>query len=246
MVTQSPTFHFQSVIDDFLALKNFSGPHRAALSNLVHERAAALFEHPDIRYMPTFKSLDLLAEMVNLAAEIDQSPQLRANEATSLLRASISDNAPLIRQFILDAALERARYEPMMLSGAHDIPHRDLALRKRWRAMLDAHQELQPLPPEWCETLTHAAEAVITAESFHHFRQGPLMQLFAEMLQTARQLQQEQAPLDALEHALSKASPLWKRYALKATRYGEKPTDTPGTLPAESRVPTPPESPHIH
>lgn len=239
MVALTPELNFQTVIDEFFALKPMTGPHAAALQKQVCERAAEIFANPDLRYMPAFKILDLLAEMVNIATATAAEPQLRAHEATALLRASLSDNTPLIREFVLDAAIERARYEPMMLTPdpAQDIPHRDLALRKRWQAMLATHQSLDPLPNDWHAALTIAVDAVIAAEQFHSFRQGPLLQLFAEMLDTARHLHFEQASLSALTIAVGPASMLWKRYALKAARYAEKPVDAPGTLPAESRIP---------
>lgn len=247
MVSLSPDYNFAGVVDEFFALKTLTGPHADLLKKQVRDRAAELLAIPDVRYMPAFKILDLLAAMVNIATGVAEEPQLRAHEAAALLRANLSDNAPLVRQFVLDAALERARYEPMMITGnaTQDISHRDLALRKRWEAMLAAHQSLEPLPAEWETAITGAIEHVITAEAFHEFRQGPLMQLFAEMLQTARHLHRENATLAQLEHALGSDAPLWKRYALKAGRYGEKHEDD-SNLPPESRVPTPPSSSHIH
>ncbi len=137
----------------------------------------------------------------------------------------------------------------MMVAGdpQQEIPHRDLALRKRWQAMLATHRELEPLPEDWEPVLTSAVESVITAEQFHSFRQGPLLQLFAEMLSVARHLQLEHASLTALTLAIGPTASLWKRYALKATRYTEKTADAPGTLPTESRIPgEPPASPRVH
>lgn len=246
MVAQLPDVNFISVVDDFFALKTLSGPHAAALKTQVRDRAAELLDTPDTRYMPAFKILDLLAAMVNIASEVAAEPQLRAHEATALLRANLADAAPLVRQFLLDAALERARYEPMMLLESEDIPHRDLALRKRWAAMLSTHQSFAPLPPDWESALGRAVESVITAEAFHAYRQGPLLQLFAEMLQTARHLHREQASMAQLEAAIGPNAPLWKRYALKATRYEEKPDNGSSSLRPEARVPTPPASPHVH
>jgi len=246
MVSLTPNFNFASVVDDFFALKTPQGPHIELLHQQVRTRAEELLANPDTRYMPAFKILDLLAVMVNTATDVAAESQLRAHEATALLRANLADNAPIIRQFVLDAALERARYEPMMIVESEDISHRDLALHKRWEAMLSAHQALEPLPADWETTIGHGVATIIAAPDFHAFRQGPLMQLFAEMLQTARHLHRESASLAQLEAALGPDAPLWKRYALKATRYGEKHSASDGTLPPESRIPTPPNSPQMH
>jgi hypothetical protein len=241
MVSQNPDFNFHSVIDEFFAVKPPTGPHADLLRQLVRARAQELFANPDVRYMPAFKILDLLAAMVNIATAVAEESQLRPQEAAALVREALSDRSASVRQFVLDAALERARYEPMMIVGEQEeLSHRDLALQKRWAAMLQAHQALEPLPEGWVEILTQAVDTVIAAEEFHAFRQGPLLQLFAEMLQTARHLQREGGALAQLETALDPNAPLWKRYALKVARYGEKPDDSPGTLPPESRIPQPP------
>ncbi len=245
MVSLSHEYNFSGVVEEFFALKTLHGPHAELLQKQVRERAAELLGNPDTRYMPAFKILDLLAVMVNTATDVADEPQLRAHEATALLRANLADSTPLVKQFVLDAALERARYEPMMIVESDDISHRDAALHKRWDAMLAAHQELEPLPAEWETEISAAVASVMKAEAFHEFRQGPLLQLFAEMLTTARKLHREKATLKRLREALGPDAPLWKRYALKATRYGEKPDDE-SSLPAESRVPTPPNSPRMH
>ena len=246
MVSQSPDYPFARIVDDFFSLKTLTGPHADLLKSQVRDRAAELLGTPDTRYMPAFKILDLLAAMVNIASEVAAEPQLRVHEATALLRSNLSDNAPLVRQFALDAALERARYEPMMLAESGELSHRDAALHKRWEAMLSAHQSHQPLPAEWETSITRSVESVMAAEAFHAYRQGPLLQLFAEMLQTARHLYHEQASLAQLEAALGPDAPLWKRYALKAARYEQKRSDDASTLPSEQRIPTPPASPQVH
>jgi hypothetical protein len=142
MVALSEQYNFASVIDEFVTLKSFTGPHGDFLRERMRRRALDLLAHPDIRYMPAFKLLDLLAEMVNTASAIAEEPQLRRNEAQALLDSHISNNAPLIAQFMLEAALERARYEPMMLEAADTdaMAYRNLTLTKRWQAMLAAHQ----------------------------------------------------------------------------------------------------------
>lgn len=243
MVALSEQYNFASVIDEFIALKSFPTPNGDALRERMRKRALEILGHPDIRYMPAFKLLDLLAEMVNTAAEIAAEPQLRRNEAQALLDSHMSDTAPLIAHFILEAALERARYEPMMVeaAGADALAYRNLMLSKRWQAMLAAHQAHAPLPAEWAQAVEHAVLQVISAAAFTEYRVGPLLQFFAEMLATARQLHETAAPLAQLNDHLGEHSPLWKRYALKNARYREHaPTDPHADhrdLPAQSRIP---------
>jgi len=190
----------------------------------VRARALALLEKPDVRYMPTFKVLDLLAAVTNIAAAVAEAPQLRPNEAEALLRESLADTAPLVGHFLLEAALERARYEPLMLdTRIHDAAlERELVLTRRWAAMRATHQEKSQLPDDWMDTVDEAVDLALDAEEFRRFRQGPLLQLFAEMLGLARKLHQQGEPLSALTHAIAEDGTLWRRYALKSARYGEK------------------------
>lgn len=243
MVALSEQYNFASVIDEFMALKSFTGPNGIFLRDRIRRRALEILAHPDIRYMPAFKLLDLVAEMVNTASAIADEPQLRRNEAQALLDSHTSDTAPLISQFILEAALERARYEPMILdaSGADALAYRNLALTKRWEAMLAAHQAHSRLPEDWTQDVSNAVMQVISASVFAEYRVGPLLQLFAEMLATARQLHETVTPLDQLAAHIGEQSPLWKRYALKTARYREHASSDPHEdhrdLPAQSRIP---------
>lgn len=246
MVALSEQYNFASVIDEFVTLKSFTGPHGDFLRERMRRRALDLLAHPDIRYMPAFKLLDLLAEMVNTASAIAEEPQLRRNEAQALLDSHISNNAPLIAQFMLEAALERARYEPMMLEAADTdaMAYRNLTLTKRWQAMLAAHQAHSQLPEEWAQTVSNHVGSAISAPVFAEYRVGPLLQLFAEMLATARQFHETLTPLDQLGAHIGELSPLWKRYALKNARYREQTSTDPyeeeRDLPAQSRIPTAP------
>lgn len=221
MVETAGTYNFIGIAEEFIALKPFSGPHADHLRDLIRTRAREVLAHPDIRYMPAFKILDLLAEMINAASAIAGETQLRKTEATALLHSEISDNAPLIRHFLLEAALERARYEPMMLdaSGTDAASYRNLALRKRWEAMRAAHQSLHQLNDDWLRVVDHAVKNAITATSFSEYRTGPLLQFFAEMLQIARQYAEIDKSLAELVSALGSNGALWKRYALKSARF---------------------------
>lgn len=246
MVALSEQYNFASVIDEFVALKPFTGPHGDFLRERMRRRANDILAHPDIRYMPAFKLLDLLAEMVNTCSAIAEEPQLRRNEAQALLDSHISATAPLIAQFMLEAALERARYEPMMLEAqdADALAYRNLTLTKRWQAMLAAHQAHYALPEEWAQAVSNQVVMAIAAPVFSEYRVGPLLQLFAEMLATGRQFHETHTPLDQLAAHIGEQSPLWKRYALKNARYREQasadPYEEDRDLPAQSRIPATP------
>jgi hypothetical protein len=223
MVSTAATYDFSTVIDGFFASKQIRGPHRALITATIRERALNLLSHEDVRYMPAFKILDMLAALVTIGVAIADASQLRPVEMRALLRESLSDGTSLIRQFMLEAALERARYEPLMLPDAPStISERDIILQRRWAAMRAAHQEKAQLPDEWMDAIDTAVEHALTAPDFQRFRQGPLLQLFAEMLSMGRKLHQQHAPLVTLVDALTDTGPLWRRYALKTARFSEK------------------------
>lgn len=225
MVNTASSYDFAALVDGFLAQKKLAkGRHGELIHTTIRRRALDLLEKPDVRYMPAFKILDLLAALANIGGAIADAPQLRPSEIQALLRESMSETAPLIHQFLLDAAIERARYEPLMLEVRASDPsgERDLILNRRWSAMRTAQQEKAKLPDAWMDAVDHAVLTVLTADDFRHFRQGPILQLAAEMLALARKLHQQNAPLTALTDALKSDGALWRRYALKSARYAEK------------------------
>lgn len=223
MVETVSAYDFATVIDGFFTSKKIEGRHAHLITAMVRSRALSLLGEADVRYMPAFKILDMLAALVNIAGAVAEAPQLRPNEVQALLRESLSDSAPLVRQFMLEAALERARYEPLMLPSITDTTsERDLVLQRRWAAMRAAHQEKTQLPDAWIDTVDTAVEHALQAHDFRQFRKGPLLQLFAEMLGLARKLSLRGEPREALAEALSEDGTLWRRYALKSARYGEK------------------------
>ncbi len=229
MVNTVNASEFSALIAGLFEQKKLGGPHSAIITATIRERALTLLSHGDVRYMPAFKILDLLAAFVNMGAAMAEANQLRANEIHALLRESLSDTTPLIREFMLEAALERARYEPLMLQTANKThaSERQVILDRRWAAMRAAHQENAPLPDAWMEVLDITVDRARDAEDFSHFRHGPLLQMFAEMLALARNLHQQGAALTALETALTPGSALWRRYALKSSRYREKTANAP-------------------
>ena len=224
MVSTAFTYDFTAIIDGFFSRKKIRGVHSAIITASVRDRAMTLLSHADVRYMPAFKILDMLAALVNIAGAIMDAPQLRPNEVKVLLRESFSDSTPLIRQFMLEAALERARYEPLMLASpaSEAAAERDLILQRRWAAMRAAHQEKAQLPDDWMDAIDTAVEHAMAVKDFQRFRQGPLLQMFAEMLAIARKFRQQAESLDALEFAISDSGALWRRYALKTARFSEK------------------------
>ncbi len=236
MVDHASTYDFVAIIDGFFAKKKVEGRHAPLITASVRARALSILATPDIRYMPAFKILDMLAAMVNIAAAIAEAPQLRPAEAQLLLRESLSESSPLVRQFMLEASLERARYEPMMLID--HVPgltcERDRLLQLRWAAMRAAHQERAKLPDRWMDAINSAVEHALNAKDFQKFRQGPLLQLFAEMLAKARSLHHAGEPLHALAACLSENGALWRRYALKTARYAERSTPSARPLPNTS------------
>jgi hypothetical protein len=243
MVSTGLSHPFTTIIDEFFALKHISGRHGEMLRSMVRTRADSLLSHPDARYMPAFKILELLAALVDIAAAIASEPQLRPNEAQALMRESLSDGTPLVHQFLLEAALERVRYEPIMLAErpSNQENERAMVLQLRWAAMRAAHQEKASLPETWIDIVDAAAEQALTSPAFRYYRQGPLLQLLAEMLAKARSLHQSHADIAQLAAALAEDGPLWRRYVLKARRFRE---DAP-TPPAQ-RFNQPPANHRLH
>ena len=88
--------------------------------------------------------------------------------------------------------------------------------------MRAAHQDRVRLPDTWIETVDTAVEHALSSPDFAQFRPGPLLQLFAEMLERARKLYAMGESIEALRAALGERSPLWRRYALKSARYAMK------------------------
>lgn len=225
MVSTAATYDFSTIIDGFFASKKIRGPHSALITATIRERSLNLLSHEDVRYMPAFKILDLLAALVTMGVAMAEATQLRPIEVRALLRESLSDGTSLIRQFMLEAALERARYEPLMLPEAPTAAsERDIILQRRWAAMRAAHQEKAQLPDDWMDAIDSAVELALTSNDFLRFRQGPLLQLFAEMLSVGRKLHHQRGSLLTLVDALADTGPLWRRYALKTARFSERTT----------------------
>ncbi|MDX2095179.1 MAG: hypothetical protein SFW64_04490 [Alphaproteobacteria bacterium] len=241
MVSTVSAYDFSAVLDGLLARREIRGPHATMIASVTRERALALLCLPDVRYMPAFKILDMLTAMVAIAAAIAEATQLRVGEVRALLRESLGDDTKLIRHFMLEAALERARYEPLMMDArtADAQLRREIILQRRWAAMRTAHQEKAALPEAWMDSVEAAVACALAADDFRRFRQGPLLQMFAEMLALARKMHQQGEPLAALAAALAQGGTLWRRYALKTARYRE-----PSAPVADIRALRPPHTIH--
>lgn len=190
----------------------------------LHQHIFNFVDDPLTGYMPSHKWLEFIAGCVEHAVTIASEPQLRANEARAMLKQVIGHDTPLYRQFKLEAALERARYEPVMLQdgGGNSTQKRDLLLNKRWHAMKLAQQEHAPLPVAMLDILDHAVDSAIQAPCFANYRIGPMLQFFAEMLQIARQLHHNGQASNLLADKIMESSTLWRRYALKSERFKEE------------------------
>lgn len=228
MVTQHSAYDFSAILDGLIARRKIQGPHAAIIVATMRERCADLLSLSDVRYMPAFKILDLLGAMIEIAAAIAQATQLRPNEVRALLRESFCDDTALMRQFMLEAALERARYEPIMLEANTQNPAhaRSTLLTRRWLAMRTAHQEKFTLPDDWLEAVDTAAYRAMNAADFSEYRLGPVLQMLAEMLALSRKTYQQHGNIEHLASALSPQGAIWRRYALKAKRYGVAATPT--------------------
>jgi len=192
------------------------------MSHYLHARVGSLLDHPDSAYLPSFKCMDFVATCANMALSIAAEPQLRPQEALGLLKSLLADDAEIVRRFRLEAALERARYEPMMLheSDLYNVAnHRNAILHKRWLAMREAQQALVAIGEPYLREVDKAVSRVLDSDAFKEYRMGPLMQLFAEMLHTARLASYQSEAPELLAKELQPSGKLWRSYALKSRRF---------------------------
>jgi hypothetical protein len=217
--------HFYAQVTDSGAIL-FAGCHDAA-------RAAArdILSAADLRYIAGHKVTELMANIVNLAASISAEGWLSDKQAMVNFRECTRLGSPLTAQFLTAAAMEKARYEPIMLTQAAQTPlaERNALLRIRLTRMLQARQAYAPLPDAYLHILQAATERVLNASCFATYRPGPLLQFVDEMIQLADQIHAQ--PFDmlqgcaALSDALKEEGRLWKLFRFKATRFQAKPSD---------------------
>lgn len=180
-----------------------------------------------IRYLPRHKWLEFVAGCVEEMGHIAKSTQLHPHEARAMLSQAIGENSLSFQKFQLEAALEQARYEPIMLleDVKDEISQRKILLQKRWEKMKAAQQAHAPLPQEMMQTLNQTVENAIQADCFANYRTGPMLQFFAEMLHIAYNLNAEGQAFHDLQDELSPNANLWRRHMLKSGRFAQEEED---------------------
>lgn len=225
--------------DDFMAILNgfFNRLHESGAVlfpdcyDAVCESANRLLSHPDAHYMPDYKLTELMANLVNVAASISSEGWLSPEESLQQFRSCSGLDSQLALEFLANARMERARYEPIMLAERFESPRseRNAILRMRLKRMLAARQTYDPLPGSFVRAIRIAGQRAIQAPCFATYRIGPMMQFFADMITQADQIADttydEFAGIAALNHVLREEGNLWKLYRHKAPRFSAKPGD---------------------
>lgn len=216
-------YNYQSVLDSFFDASDISSDAVAHLKPLAESCARMALLNPDVTYMPAFKVLDFLSSIVKYTLSIASEPHLRHQEAYAMLSQLLKPDSALCQHFIFEAALERIRYEPVML--VHKFPS---ALEKRNAALmvrLTRMVALYDAAPDFSDHMHHAimdyASQAIASSDFAAYRAGPMCQLFAEMLQTI----EASGNQESYENLLGPNSTLWRRFRLKSQRFSANPND---------------------
>jgi hypothetical protein len=198
---------------------------------IVTETAKSALSHIDLHYVPGHKITEFMADLVNVAASISSEGWLSEDEARAQFTASTAPGSALMQHFFLEARMEQARYEPIMLTMRFDDPRseRNAILRQRLKRMLEARQSYQPMPNSFIRAIRIAGHHAIHAHCFSAYRVGPMLQFFADMIEQANQVAAESfdelAGLAALNTLLRAEGRLWKLYRYKAPRFSAKPGD---------------------
>lgn len=222
---QRDTDDFLEILDAFIEQHLETAPLFQGFEGILREAARAAVSEKGMRFMPGFKITNLMADMVNLAATISCEGWLSEAEAAKQLQALLDKNARLRRQFRQEVRLEGARYEPIMLSDDHATPleQRNAMLRKKYARMVDARQSELPLPHSFIDEVMEAAERAIEAECFEVYREGAMLQFFAEMLQAADNVLEasfdELQGVSMLEEMLKPCGRIWRSFKMKASRF---------------------------
>lgn len=212
----------------------------------------------DLHYVPGHKITELMADIVNIAAGVSSEGWLSDEQAAASFHELTAINSPLVRSFMADARMEKARYEPIMLTEPHASPlsERNAILRVRLKRMLAARQSYDPLPVSFLRAIRTGAERVLQAECFADYRPGALLQHFADMIQIADQIADqtfnELEGVSILRDMLREEGRLWKLYRGKAPRFRVAPDDPlrhnafPLTRATMLYIPDQPGRPTIH
>ncbi len=236
-------YDYSAVLASFFEAAGDLPEHTLPLKPLVESAARRALGHPDAAFMPAFKVLDMLSGLVNHCVDIAREPHLRLPEAKAMLQQLIADDAPLLAHFYREAALERVRYEPVMLPTRYTSARekRDATLHVRLNRMCDIYAN-KLLDAEHITLVKQAAGNAIASEDFATYRAGPMCQLFAEMLQLATTT--DSSSLPAL---LAPQSRMWKSFRLKSQRDSADENDPLITGDSPERIDSPlPITHHLH
>ncbi|MCI5049575.1 MAG: hypothetical protein MRY32_04510 [Rickettsiales bacterium] len=221
------------------------------------ESAASILAAQDVTYMPGYKVTELMADLVNIAASLNAEGWLEPEEMLAKLQAYIGDDSPVAQSFLSAAAMERARYEPVMLAERYESPlaERNAILHMRLKRIMAARQNYDPLPDSYVRAIRMAGHRAIHADCFKTYRIGPMLQFFDDMIKQADQIAEttfdEFEGLSMIAHELREDGKLWKLYRYKAPRFTAKPGDpllnnTFTTRANMIYVPDTPGAPTVH
>lgn len=223
---------FIDILDGFFEKLHESG---AVLfpncQSMVTSTAKSIMDSTEMRYIPGHKVTELMANLVNLAASIAAEGWLTESQARDQFKALTHPTSPMIRHFMAEANMEKARYEPVMLAEHYDSPRaeRNALLRIRLKRMLRARQTYDPLPNSFIRAIRVAGHRALQADCFATYRAGAMLQMFDDMIRQADQIAtttyDEFAGLAALNFTLREEGNLWKLYRHKAPRFKAKPGD---------------------
>jgi hypothetical protein len=214
------------------------------LRAMVESAAKNALSHPDIVYMPAFKVLDFLSDLTELAISIATEPHLRPHEASAMLAQLLTDTSPAFVELYREAALERVRYEPVMLTEHFDssLAKRNAVLAIRLARMITIYEESGLLSPEHLGAVKSAADQAMFSADFATYRAGPFCQFFAELLLEALRAEST----DELMQSIGPQSRAWRSFKLKSQRFSADPGDPLITGISSEAMPLPNPPHRLH
>lgn len=238
-------YDYGSVLASFFETAGELPEHTHALKPLVESAARRALGHADAQFLPAFKVLDFLSALVNLCVGIAREPHLRTSESKAMLQQLITDDAPLLSHFYREAALERVRYEPVMLSEHFSSAwlKRNAVLHIRLERMCAIYTTAHLINEASISIVKREALAAMQSDDFATYRAGPMCQLFAEMLQAAS----NSTDIDGLAKSIGREGSVWKRFRLKSHRFTASNNDPLITGDSPERIDSPiPVTHHLH
>lgn len=238
-------YDYHSVLASFFDASDLAPEKIAPFKSMAESAAHGAMQNPDIVYMPGFKVLDFLSSIVTQTVNIAAEPHLRIEEARAMLSQLIRADAPLRLRFAREAALERVRYEPVMLLHRYPnaLEQRNATLAHRLSKMVGLYADTPHFSSTQHSAVMHFACMAIESSDFATYRAGPMCQFFAEMLQ----LVETDALRTNFDDIIGPQSILWRRFRLKSHRFSADACDPLVTGENAERIqgilPTPP---HLH